>query len=255
MRTHDDTALQSIPNALAALGERAAATGSSLVRGDRSGPVSPASSRRRRRIAVGVSAAGAGLLGTSLSSAPGSRRFYVLSLGTAATWIVGGLSSGSLPLGWTRSAVPHRPVLVPTTLGAGAFAVFYGCALIARRIPVLNRAIATVLNYAHRGDDSSVLTTTLVNGAAEEIFFRGAVYAAAGTGHPVAVSTAVYALVTTASRNPALVLASAVMGSLFGLQRHASGGVQAPILAHLTWSMLMLHFLPPLFREPGRSTD
>ncbi|MGH3575523.1 MAG: hypothetical protein ACRDUW_27510, partial [Pseudonocardiaceae bacterium] len=51
----------------------------------------------------------------------------------------------------------------------------------------------------------------------------------------------------TATRNPALVLASAAMGTLFGLQRRATGGVQAPILTHLTWSWLMVHFLPPLF--------
>jgi hypothetical protein len=56
-------------------------------------------------------------------------------------------------------------------------------------------------------------------------------------------------LATVATRNPALVLASAVMGTLFGLQRRASGGIQAPILTHLTWSVLMLRYLPPLFRS------
>jgi hypothetical protein len=58
----------------------------------------------------------------------------------------------------------------------------------------------------------------------------------------------VYALATTATRNPALVLASVVMGTVFGLQRRVTGGVQAPILTHLIWSALMLQFLPPLFR-------
>ena len=38
------------------------------------------------------------------------------------------------------------------------------------------------------------------------------------------------------------------MGTLFGLQRRASGGIQAPLLTHLTWSALMLRYLPPLFR-------
>jgi hypothetical protein len=59
----------------------------------------------------------------------------------------------------------------------------------------------------------------------------------------------VYTLATTATRNPALVLAAAVMGSLFGLQRRASGGVQAPLLTHLTWSALMVRLLPRLFRR------
>ena len=62
-------------------------------------------------------------------------------------------------------------------------------------------------------------------------------------------STAVYALATTATRNPALVLASAAVGTLFALQRRATGGIQAPLLTHLTWSALMLRYLPPLFRD------
>jgi uncharacterized protein len=39
------------------------------------------------------------------------------------------------------------------------------------------------------------------------------------------------------------------MGTLFSLQRRASGGLQAPLLTHLTWSTLMVRFLPPLFRR------
>ena len=38
------------------------------------------------------------------------------------------------------------------------------------------------------------------------------------------------------------------MGTLFGLQRRASGGIQAPLLTHVTWATLMLRYLPPLFR-------
>ena len=92
--------------------------------------------------------------------------------------------------------------------------------------------------------------TTLANGAAEEVFFRGALYAAVGArGAGASKSTAVYALATTATRNPALVLASVPMGLLFALQRRATGGIQAPVLTHLTWSALMLRYLPPLFRR------
>jgi CAAX protease family protein len=82
-----------------------------------------------------------------------------------------------------------------------------------------------------------------VTGAAEEVFFRGAVYDAFGARG----STAVYVLSTTATRNPALVLASAVMGTLFAVQRSRSGGVQAPLVTHVVWSALMLAFLPRLF--------
>jgi membrane protease YdiL (CAAX protease family) len=183
-----------------------------------------------------VTAAGSGLLGASLASRPGSRRFHVLTASVAATWLAGAQASGPVPRG-------RRDVIQPVVAGAGAFGVFYGCALVARHIPPLRRAITGVLDHAHRGSKASVVATALLTGAAEEVFFRGALYDAAGAR----TSTAVYVLSTVATRNPALVLASAVMGTLFAWQRARSGGVQAPVLTHVVWSALMLGFLPRLF--------
>ena len=141
----------------------------------------------------------------------------------------------------------RRPVLTPVVSGVGAFGAFYAAALVARRIPVLERAIGLVLRYADQGTTPLVLTTTLANGVAEEVFFRGSVYAAAGATRPVLASTAVYGLATTATRNPALVLASLPMGLLFAQQRRITGGIQASMLTHVVWSALMLRYLPPLF--------
>jgi hypothetical protein len=205
--------------------------------------------RRRRRVVAGVSIAGAGLLGYSLSTRPGSSRFYAATLGVAATWTAGGLASGPLHLGWmrTREQRLRRPVVTPVVLGAGAFAAFYGLAVVSRRVPVLDRSIVSVLRYADQGTPAPVLTTTLANAVAEEIFFRGALYAAVGQRRPVVMSTAAYAIATTSTRNPALVLASTVMGTLFAVQRRATGGIEASVLTHLTWSALMLRYLPRLY--------
>jgi membrane protease YdiL (CAAX protease family) len=218
---------------------------------------SDAAFRRRRRVTAGVSVAGAGLLGVSLSRRPDSPEFYGLTLAVAGTWVAGGLASGPLHLGFTQSPEQtlHRPVLTPVLTGAGAFGLFYAAALVVRHVPVLGAAVTRVLRYAHQGSLPLVLTTTLANGVAEEVFFRGALYAAVGADHPVAKSTAVYALATSATRNPALVVASVVMGLLLGLQRRATGGIQAPVLTHLTWSVLMLRFLPPLFRDRASMAD
>lgn len=209
----------------------------------------PVAFRRRRRVVATTAVAGAGLLGASLSATPGSPRFYALTAATAATWTAGGVASGPLHLG--RSFGPgerlRRPVLMPALLGVAAFAPFYGCALVCRRIPPLNRMLTSVLAYAHQGSPLAVAATTLVNGAAEEVFFRGALYAAHAGPTPVLTSTGTYVLATAATRNPMLVLASAIMGTLFGVQRRATGGIQAPLITHLVWSALMLHFLPPLF--------
>ena len=114
----------------------------------------------------------------------------------------------------------------------------------AKRIPVLDEAINSVVAYAHQGNIGM-----LANGAAEEAFFRDVLHAANGQQYPVALSTAVYPPATVTARNPALVLAAGVMSALFTAQRLASGGIQAPVLTHLTWSVLMLRYLPPLSRD------
>jgi membrane protease YdiL (CAAX protease family) len=92
-----------------------------------------------------------------------------------------------------------------------------------------------------------ILVITLVNGVAEELFFRGALFAAIGVRHAVLISTVLYVLATVAGGNPVLVFAAAVLGTVVALERRASGGILAPILTHITWSLSMLFVLPPLF--------
>jgi hypothetical protein len=119
---------------------------------------------------------------------------------------------------------------------------------------VFERALSSVLAYADQGNDGLVLLTTL----AEDVYFRGAVYGAVGENHLLVLSTAVYSLVTVLTRNPVLVLAAGAMGTLFSAQRRVSGGIQAPVLTQLTWSTLMLRYLPPLFaptKLPGTATS
>lgn len=210
---------------------------------------------RRRQVVAGTSVLGATVLGLSLAAPPDSARFYVLTLAAAGTWTVGGLASGPLHLGWIegRDQRLRRPLLTPVATGAGAFAFFYGCALVAREIPFLDTAISRVLQFAEQGSTPLVLLTTYANAVGEEIFFRGALYATLPRERAVVASTAIYTLTTVATRNPSLVLAAGVMGSLFALQRRASGGLQAPLLTHVAWSTLMVHYLPPLFRRGLRA--
>jgi membrane protease YdiL (CAAX protease family) len=214
-------------------------------------PESAAMMARRRRVVTGVSLLGTGLLGITFSTQPGSKRFYGLTAAVAATWTAGGVLSGPLHLGWiqSRDRQLRRPIITPIATGVGAFGFFYGCALVVRRVPVLDRAVGNVLTFAEEGRTPAVVATALANGVGEEIFFRGALYSALNADRAVLVSTAVYTLATASTRNPALMLAAGVMGALFSLQRRASGGLQAPAITHLTWSTLMVSFLPKLFRR------
>src|SRR3954464_8846530 len=93
----------------------------------------------------------------------------------------------------------RRPVRTPVVSGVGAFGAFYAAALVARRIPVLDRAIGSGLRHPHQGTAPLVGPPTPAHGAGEEVFFRGSVYAAAGADRPVLASTAVYGLATTAT--------------------------------------------------------
>ncbi|MGN6250350.1 MAG: lysostaphin resistance A-like protein [Marmoricola sp.] len=205
----------------------------------------------RRRVVGVVATIGAGMLGASLSTQPGSRRFYASTLAVAAVWLGGGAASGPLHRGWVqgRDRQLRRPVLTPVATGVAAFGFFAGAATVASRIPVLDRAVGDVMAFAEQGTDRWVLATALANGAGEEVFFRGALYTALADHHPVVSSTAVYTVGTITTRNPALVLAAAVMGALFALQRRSSGGLQAPVLTHVTWSTLMVRLFPVLYRR------
>lgn len=193
-----------------------------------------------RRMVAATAVTSTSLLGASLASKSGSTRFYRLTAGVAITQLAGSLLAGPPPLGRVQAT---RSL----ALGTGSFALFYGGARVARHVPPLARAVASVFGYQDQGSKALVLLTALTNGAAEEVFFRGAVYSVVG-GPPVLRTTIVYALCTCATRNPALVLASLPMGLVFARQRRSSGGILAPVLTHLTWSTLMLRFVPPLFR-------
>jgi membrane protease YdiL (CAAX protease family) len=92
-----------------------------------------------------------------------------------------------------------------------------------------------------------IVALTLINGVAEEVFFRGALYTALGRYHPVVISTVLYTLATLASGNPMLGFAAIILGTVCAFERRATGGVLAPVLTHLVWGLIMVLLLPPMF--------
>ena len=203
---------------------------------------------RRRIVVAATLAVGATLLGLSFSTRQGDPLFYPLTFGLAATWAIGSFASGPLHLGHInlRGAL-RRPIITPILVGLILAAIFAVGGLIIRTIPALASLTEDVIGYARANNLALVFVILLVNGIAEELFFRGALFAAIGVRHPVLISTIIYALATVAGGNPVLVFAAAVLGAVVGLQRRAGGGVLAPILTHITWSSAMLFALPPIF--------
>jgi len=207
----------------------------------------PRALRRRQLVSVATVLLGAVVLAVSLRIEPGSAWFYPATLLLAAVWVVGALASGPLHLG--RIAVRdelRRPVLAPLLLGLLLAAGFLGAGLLLREIPLVADQVTSVLDHAAEGSLALVAVVTIVNGVAEELFFRGAAYAAVPR-HPVPFSTVAYAMTTIATGNALLVVAAVVLGVVVGLERRASGGILAPAITHVTWSLGMLFGLPLLF--------
>ena len=209
---------------------------------------SPSVVRRRRVVVCVVLVTGAMLMAYSLNQRPGAASFYWLTISLAAVWTVGALLSGPLHLGritWQDRST--RPVVTGTAIGLLLGGVFLAGGLAVRDIPVIADPIRRVLEFTNHGPHLLIVLIALVNGVAEELFFRGALYTALGRCYPVAISTLLYAAATLATGNPMLAFAGLILGTVCGLQRRATGGVLAPVLTHVVWGLIMVLALPLVF--------
>ena len=204
--------------------------------------------RRRQVVAAVVVLVGAGVLGWSLRLEPGGDLFYVAAIVLAGVWAAGAFLSGRLHLGRIagEAEVFVRPILAPILLGLLMVGIFILGALVVREIEPLATYVSSVLAYADEGSLTALAIITFFNGIAEELFFRGAMYAAIPR-HPVLWTTVAYVVATLATGNVMLGFAAVLLGAVCGLERRASGGILAPILTHITWSLSMLFLLPLLF--------
>jgi membrane protease YdiL (CAAX protease family) len=208
----------------------------------------PEAFRRRQLVAAVVVRVGAIVLGWSLRLEPGSNVFYVAAVLLAGIWAAGAFLSGRLHLGRIAGGTEMfvRPILAPILLGLLLVGVFVLGSLVVREIDPLADYVSSVLAYADEGSLTVLAIITFFNGIAEELFFRGAMYAAIPR-HPVLWTTLAYVVATLATGNVMLGFAAIVLGAVCGLERRASGGVLAPVLTHITWSLSMLFVLPLLF--------
>jgi len=178
----------------------------------------PEALRRRQWVTGIVVVIGGIVLGLSLRLEPGSLAFYGSSLALSVVWAAGAFASGPLHLGRiARRDVHVRPVVTPILIGLALAAVFVVGGLVVRQIPFLADQVGDVVVFADEG------------------------------AIPVLVTTVLYTLATYATGNVMLTFAAALLGVVVGLERRASGGILAPVLTHLTWSLSMLFALPVVF--------
>ena len=186
---------------------------------------------------------GAALIGATLRVERGSATFYVAGYALAAVWVVAALLS--MPIRWTGGTFhPRIELAIGTAIGTAMFGVFVAADEIGRHISFIAGPIVNLLAKADAGPVVAVLALALVNGVAEEMFFRGSLPDAIGGRTPLVISTVVYVAATAAAGNTALTLAAIVMGAVFALVRSRTGGLIAPITTHLVWSTLVVLALP-----------
>jgi uncharacterized protein len=209
----------------------------------------PSVIRRRRIIVAIVLVIGGALLGYSLTRPPGDSSFYWLTLALAGVWAAGAFLSGPLHLGCIRFRERNqRPVITGTAVGLLLGAVFIVGGLIAREIPPVRDYITRVLEYADYGPLVLVAFITVINGLAEEMFFRGALYTALGGKAPILISTFLYVIATAVTTgNPMLGFAAIILGTICAFLRKITNGVLAPMLTHFFWGLVMVLALPPIF--------
>jgi membrane protease YdiL (CAAX protease family) len=202
----------------------------------------------RSAVLVATLALGTACLAWSLHVPPGDRRFYLGTLLTAAVWVVGAVVTGP---GRVLGAAWPRAVALAVVTGLLLVGVFVVAALLVAQLPPLASPVRGLLARAEAGSVGVVAVLTFVNGLAEELFFRGAVYRALRGRRPVLVTTVLYTAVTVASGVPLLVLAAAILSVVVGLHRRLTGGLVAPMAAHVTWSVGMLLLLPLVISPTG----
>lgn len=209
----------------------------------------PSTVLRRRIVVVVVLVIGGALLGYSLTRHPGDSSFYWLTLALAGVWAIGALLSGPLHLGCIRfRGRNQRPVITGTVVGLVLGGAFVVGGLIAREIPGVREYITRVLEFANYGPLALVVFITVINGIAEEMFFRGALYTALGKTYPAVISTVIYVVATAATTgNPMLGVAALIVGAVCAFERRTTGGVLAPMLTHFFWGLIMVLALPPVF--------
>ena len=194
---------------------------------------------------------GAAVLGISMNQPVGSPLFYLLTSLLAviwlfATWLTGELHS--LRLRASRSELSFG-------LGAGIVLalVFISGAFVMQLIPWLRDPVIELLRNAAGNALPLVTFITIVTGAAEEVYFRGALFQAASkpsnsrsvSAHrAVWISAGAYTAVTAASGIILLTLAAAMLGLITALVRVRCKTILPCVMTHLIWSLTMLYVLP-----------
>jgi uncharacterized protein len=133
--------------------------------------------------------------------------------------------------------------------GLGLYALSCGGAAVLRQTP-LWAGVQDVTGLAGSVPPAlAVLLVVAVTSPAEEVLWRGAVFARAtrrlGPGwRPVAATTGLYAAAVALTGHPVLVLAALACGAVWARQRQVTGSLVPGVVSHALWAGLLLLYVP-----------
>jgi uncharacterized protein len=159
----------------------------------------------------------------------------------------------SLALDWRGIVRSLRPRLRPISIG-----IAVGLAMTALTYPVFRLASAIWLDLdasvqgLYHGARSATLPEafawTVATIVAEELLFRGvwphALSQRMSARQAYAVSLATYALAQFGTGSWIVMLMAAVCGTIWTVQRHLTGSLLSPLIAHLIWTPTVILLYP-----------
>jgi membrane protease YdiL (CAAX protease family) len=198
----------------------------------------------RRPVTAVVLVIGAIVLSIDLRLPRGSTAFLVVGVVLALVWSTPTLLFG--PSGGRGRTGPRGDLALGAAGGAAMYVVFVAGQAIAREISWLDGPIRSILDKADAGPSVLIAAVALLNGVAEELFFRGSLVDALGEHRAAAhvISFVTYVAVTALVGNTALTVAAIVMGAVLAGERWVTGALYAPIATHVVWSALIIVALP-----------
>ena len=173
------------------------------------------------------------------------------ALGIALTWTVGGLVIMRLaPPEQPRRDLRRAPLITVAAVGVGLAAASLAGGLVLAGIPATAAWVTGPVAAAADGR-WGVLAVALLAGAAEEVFFRGALPRLLSGLARWMVPTAVYAAVTLCTGSPALAAMALLLGPVAMWAREITGSLAGALYVHALWTLTMVGLFPIVLAAAG----
>lgn len=149
-----------------------------------------------------------------------------------------------------RERLQGHPVLAACAIGAAFAAICLAGALLLLRVPLTSAWVQSAVHTANT-NAGAVFVVALVTGAAEEVYFRIGLRAVLPSRWYPIGSTAIYGIVTAATANGALVMASILLGLVAALAYQWVARWYVPIIIHALWTVSLIGIFPSMHDWPA----